>query len=53
MAMDVLLLLHEPPDVADAKVPVEPTQITVGPVITAGSVLTVNVAMRLHPVGNV
>ncbi len=44
-----MLLLHVPPVVTDASVPVEPTQITVVPVITAGTGYVVATTVVTQP----
>ncbi len=48
-----LLLLHMPPIVALLSAVVAPIQILVTPVITAGDVFTVSVAVLLQPVESV
>ena len=54
VATDGLLLVQEPPDVASAKVAVEPIQYTaVEPPIAAGNGFTVNGLMSVQPEGNV
>ena len=49
VATDVTLLLHVPPGVAQLKFVVEPTQVAPGPVIAAGSGLTVIVVVAIQP----
>ena len=49
MAVDVLLLLHAPPDVALARVEVCPTHALSVPVIEAGKELTVAIAVERQP----
>jgi hypothetical protein len=53
VAIAVLLLVHEPPVVADDKVEVKPSHTTAVPVITAGSGFTVAGAKALQPVASV
>ncbi len=53
VATEVLLLLHvPPPDAGSENVVFEPAQIVVAPDMADTSVLTVTVAVTLHPVGN-
>lgn len=49
-AIAVLLLLHAPPVVASVSVIVAPTHTLLLPVIAAGEVLTVTVAVVAQPV---
>ena len=52
-AMDGLLLLHVPPDVASLSVVVRPWHISLMPVIAAGKGYTVSMVVIIHPVGKV
>ena len=49
VAMDVLALLHVPPEVASLKIVVVPTQKVATPVTDAGSGLTVIEVVAIHP----
>jgi hypothetical protein len=50
VATDVLVLLHDPPEVALLRVAAEPTHIADGPVIAEGGALTVRVLVIIQPV---
>lgn len=53
VAIDVLLLLHVPPDVPSVKVVVNPTHVSIAPEMAAGTSLLVITAVAMHPVGSV
>ena len=50
VATEVLLLVHEPPDVASVRLVVPPAHTAVVPVIDDGAALTVTVTETLQPV---
>jgi hypothetical protein len=53
VAVDVLLLLQAPPEVALLSVVVEPTHVNNVPVIDVAGAVTVTVALLAHPVDSV